>query len=92
MWMSGIDDGSIGKRLVRLEVRMRQSGLNPASIQALQAIHTVLLLRLADLALEDDAPLPGADEEFQRARDVLTAMSPMPQLPTSRLFRQRGLH
>ena len=76
MWMSGIDDGSIGERLARLEVRMRRPGLNPTSIQALETIRTVLLLRLADLALEDDVPLPGAEEEFQRAREVLTVKSP----------------
>ena len=33
-----------------------------------------LLLRLAAGALEEDAPLPGADAEYEKAREALAAL------------------
>jgi hypothetical protein len=40
----------------------------------LLARREALLLQLADAALEDDAPLPGADDEFASALALKRAM------------------
>src|SRR5277367_762079 len=67
MWQAGIDDGSIGRQIDRLDSRIRLAEAARTSTQTLETARNALLLRLANLALEDDAPLPGADAEYRAA-------------------------
>jgi hypothetical protein len=57
MFAAGIDDGETGAQIAAL------IGESPE----VWAQRNRLLIRLADASLEDDAPLPGADAEFQHA-------------------------
>jgi hypothetical protein len=76
MWTSGIDDGTIGVQIAALDAQTREKALPPVTFAAIEAARTALFLRLADLALEDDAPLPGAEAEFRRARESIARTSP----------------
>ena len=44
------------------------------STTPLKAARSQLVLQLAAAALEDDAPLPGADAEYDRAREAQAAL------------------
>lgn len=71
MYAAGIDDGVLGQQLARLDEQLRRAG---RPVPDLEAARTALLLGLADLALEDDAPLPGAEAEYCRAREAQTRL------------------
>jgi hypothetical protein len=73
MYAAGIDDGSLGAQVAALDQRIRRAEARPP-LGPLLARRRELLLRLADAALEDDAPLPGADAEYGRAREALAAL------------------
>jgi hypothetical protein len=60
MFEVGIDDGETGDRIAALIADDAQTW----------ALRNQLFIRLADAALEDDAPLPGADAEFERALEL----------------------
>jgi len=61
MFAAGIDDGELGAKLAALD------GWGGRTERE------VLLIQLA-AALEDDAPLPGADAEYRRARQAEAAL------------------
>lgn len=69
MYAAGIDDGQLGQEIARLEQRTHRSGRNMSEAGP-AAERDRLLVQLADLALEDDAPLPGAEGEYRRAREM----------------------
>lgn len=71
---AGIDDGSLGVQITEMEGTLRRPEAAPSSTQALEAARTALFLQLADLALEDDAPLPGADAEYRAAKEAQAAL------------------
>jgi hypothetical protein len=81
MWTVGIDDGSLAAQIGVLEERIRQAAAAHMPMAALQSARIRLLLRLADLALEDDAPLPGADKEYRAARQAQTALAAIRGMP-----------
>jgi hypothetical protein len=62
MLAAGIDDGELGAKIAALDERTRR------------AEREGLLAQLAAAALEDDAPLPGADAEYERARAAQAAL------------------
>lgn len=70
----GLDDGRLGSQIARLEAALRHPGTAGATRQALLAERERLLRELADAALADDAPLPGADAEFRRASAARAAL------------------
>jgi hypothetical protein len=74
MWAAGIDDGSLGAQITALDQRIRQAGTTRLPLGPLLAERRELLLRLAAAALEEEAPLPGADAEYERARAALAAL------------------
>jgi hypothetical protein len=74
MWAAGIDDGSLGAQITALEQRIRRADTTRLPLGPLLAQRRELLLRLAAAALEEDAPLPGADAEYERARGALAAL------------------
>ena len=67
-YAEGIDDGLTGAliREAQEQIRRRVTG----SPVALEAGRDGLLMRLAEAALEDDAPLPGADAEYEAVRGL----------------------
>jgi hypothetical protein len=70
MYSAGIDDGESGEQIAGLDARLAAAGIAPGDAQELRARRLLLLLRLADAALENDAPLPGADVEFEHALEL----------------------
>ena len=74
MLTSGIDDGELGGRIKLLDDKIRRAAELSASTETLRAERTQLLMRLATAALEDEAPLPGADDEYNNARRAETAL------------------
>ena len=73
MYAAGIDDGRLGSQIAAVDERMRQVHSSQAG-ETLKAERRRLLLRLAEAALEEDAPLPGADAEYARARTAQTVL------------------
>ena len=74
MYAAGIDDGSLGAQVAALEQRIRRADTTRLPLGPLLAQSRELLLRLAAAALEDDAPLPGANAEYEMARAALAAL------------------
>lgn len=71
MIAAGIDDGEIGEQVAALEEAIRRTQAVGGPYHALHAERERLVRRLADVALEDDGPLPGADAEYVAARQAL---------------------
>jgi hypothetical protein len=74
MYLAKIDDGRLGAFLAALDQRIRRAEATRRLVGPLLAQRRDLLLRLAAAALEDDAPLPGAQAEYERAWEALTAL------------------
>ena len=74
VYAAGIDDGRLGSQIAAVGERMCQAHSSQAAGEMLKAERRRLLLRLAEAALEEDAPLPGADAEYARARTAKTAL------------------
>jgi hypothetical protein len=74
MWAVGIDDGSLGAQITALDQRIQRADTTRLPLGPLLARRRELLLRLAAAALEEEAPLPGADAEYDRARAALAAL------------------
>jgi glycerol-3-phosphate dehydrogenase len=74
MYRAGLDDGRTGALLAGVDRELRRGGLTPATVQNLNARRKQLLLQLAAAALEEEAPLPGADFEYRRAREAQAAL------------------
>ncbi len=74
MYAAGIDDGESGVRVQFLDSEGRGTEAAEPSSKALDAERVKLLIRLATSALAEEAPLPGADAEYRRARDARAAL------------------
>jgi hypothetical protein len=74
MYATGIDDGETGALIASIDEAIGRNLISRAEAQDLRAERVLLLIRLADAALEDDAPLPGADEEFAEALELKRAL------------------
>ena len=74
MYAAGIDDGRLGSQIAAVNERIRQAHSSQAAGEMLKAERRRLLLQLAEAALEEDAPLPGADAEYARARTAQTVL------------------
>jgi hypothetical protein len=74
MYAAGIDDGELGARVRALDGQIARAEAAGIPTQALRAGRRRLLVRLADAALAEDGPLPGADAEYQRAREAQRAL------------------
>ena len=82
MYRAGIDDGRLGGQIRDLEERINRATATQAPSKALKLQQQKLFLQLADAALAEDGPLPGADAEYQTARK-LEAASLKTQIPRS---------
>ncbi len=71
----GIDDGQLGAQIASLDRQLHEAHPATADITGLKAEWRALLMRLAAAALEEDAPLPGADAEYERARQAQAALT-----------------
>jgi hypothetical protein len=65
---------SFGARISALDEQLRRAEASGGFTQALKAARRQLVLQLAAAALEDDGPLPGADAEYDRARQAQAAL------------------
>jgi hypothetical protein len=74
MYAVGIDDGSLGPQVAALDKRIRRSDTARLPLGPLLAQRRELLLQLAAAAMEEEAPLPEAEAEYQRARKALVAL------------------
>ena len=74
MYAAGIDDGELGAKISALDEQLGRAEAVGGSTQVLKATRRQLVLQLAAAALEDDGPLPGADAEYQRARETQAAL------------------
>jgi hypothetical protein len=74
MYAAGIDDGALAAQVAALEQRIRRADTTRLPLGPLLARRRDLLLRLAAAALEVEAPLPGADAEYERARQAQAAL------------------
>lgn len=72
MYAAGIDDGETGAMIAAVAAELASAA--PPAVAELEARRNRLYIRLADAALEDDAPLPGADAEFAQALDLKRAI------------------
>ncbi len=74
MYAAGIDDGEIGAKISAVAEQLRRAGVSRVSAEALRAEREKLFRQLAACALEDDAPLPGADAEYAESREAQAAL------------------
>ena len=75
MYAAGIDDGHLGAQITALDQQILQVHSATTDIEGLKAERRTLLVRLAAAALEEDAPLPGADTEYATARKAQAALA-----------------
>jgi hypothetical protein len=74
MFAAGIEDGFLGAQIAALGHRISRTEATRLPLGPLLAQRRELLLRLAAAALEVEAPLPGADAEYERARTAQAAL------------------
>ena len=74
MYTAGIDDGQLGAQIDAVDREIRQSEATGSLTRALVAQRRMLVLQLAAIALEEDAPLPGADAGYRKAREAQAAL------------------
>ncbi|HKI33957.1 MAG TPA: hypothetical protein VKA46_19040 [Gemmataceae bacterium] len=74
MYAAGIDDGHLRAQIAAVDQTIRQAEAAGVSPVEMLPKRRELLLRLAAAALQDDAPLPGADAEYERARQAQAAL------------------
>lgn len=75
MYAVGIDDGQLGAQITALDRQLYGVHSATTDITDLKAERRALLMRLATAALEEDAPLPGADTEYETARKAQAALT-----------------
>jgi hypothetical protein len=68
MYFAGIDDGNTYGAILTLTRAFSAPGLDLDRQTKLRAEQERLFLQLADEALQYDAPLPGAEREYDRVR------------------------
>jgi hypothetical protein len=73
MYRAGIDDGQHGVQIGHLDERINRATATQAPSNALKLQQQKLILQLADSALAEEGPLPGADAEYQTARKLEVA-------------------
>jgi hypothetical protein len=81
MYAAGIDDGRLAAQIAAVDQRLRQAEAAGVSLRELLAKRQDLILRLAAAALAEEAPLPGADAEYEQARLAQAALSGRPVPP-----------
>jgi hypothetical protein len=74
MYAAGLDDGQVGAQVAALDRHIRQAHPATTDLPGLRAERRRLLARLAAAALEEDAPLPGAEAEYETARQAQAAL------------------
>lgn len=72
MYAAGIDDGLIGAQIAALDQKIGQGSIQNSQ-EAIVAERGKLIQQLADSALTEEAPLPGAEDEYRAARDAQKA-------------------
>jgi hypothetical protein len=70
MYAAGIDDGLLAAQIANLDGTIHDAEAARRSTRALRADRKKLVLQLAAAALEEEASLPGADAEYQKAREA----------------------
>ena len=68
MYRAGIDDGQLGVQIRDMGECICLATATQAPSKALKLQREKLILQLADAALAEEGPLPGADTEYQKAR------------------------
>jgi hypothetical protein len=74
MYAAGIDDGQLAAQIANLDEIIRQAEAARGSARALRADRKKLVLQLGAAALEEETPLPGADADYQTAREAQAAL------------------
>jgi hypothetical protein len=74
MYAAGIDDGHLAAQVAAVDRSILRAETARLSPGPLLDQRRKLILQLAAAALEEDAPLPGADAEYERAREALAAL------------------
>jgi hypothetical protein len=74
MYQAGIDDGQLGAQIRDLDERICRATATQAPSKALKLQQVKLILQLADAALAEEGPLPGADAEYQTVRKLEAAL------------------
>ena len=72
MYAAGIDDGQLGAQIAALDRKISQEAVR-SSAKAVAAERGKLIRQLAVSALAEEAPLPGADGEYRKAREAQAA-------------------
>lgn len=75
MYRAGIDDGQLGGQIRDLDERICLAAATQVPSKALKLQQVKLILQLADAALAEEGPLPGADAEYQKARKAEAALA-----------------
>ena len=76
MYAAGIDDGHLDRQIAALDQQIRQVHSVTADIKGLQSERRTLLGAPGRSRLgEADAPLPGADTEYETARKAQAALA-----------------
>jgi hypothetical protein len=75
MYQAGIDDGQLGEQIRDLDECICRATATQAPSKALKLQQEKLILQLADAALAEEGPLPGADTEYQKARKAEAALA-----------------
>jgi hypothetical protein len=70
MYAAGIDDGQLAAQISAWDEKIRESKAQQGSRKALVAERQRILVQLAAAALAEQGPLPGADAEYQKARQA----------------------
>jgi hypothetical protein len=81
MCAEGIDDGRLCGEIAEIEKSIRKAEAAGLTSRGLRRERDALLCRLADAALAEDAPLPGAEAEYRAAREALAALRSAGQRP-----------
>ena len=74
MYAAGIDDGRLAAQIDAVDRKILRAETARLSPGPLLDQRRKLILQLAAAALEVEAPLPGADAEYERARTALAAL------------------
>ncbi len=74
MYAAAIDDGELGAQISALDAKIRLAEAAKTSGEALKAERVKLVRQLADAALAEKGPLPGADAEYATACEAEAAL------------------
>jgi hypothetical protein len=74
LFNEGLDDGALGAQIAQGNRELRRAKGNGLPTEGLRVNRNRLLVLLAEAALEFDAPLPGAGDEYVAARQAEAAL------------------